>query len=82
MEDYISTNVLTFVDATKVFIKVTHDVSKERLQDDLDKFALFNFGKCKCIGRLNIEKIYKMEDAVVGRTSKEKELGVTFSAMT
>ena len=43
---------------------------------------LFNFGKRKCIhiGHGNMDKEYKMGDAVLGRTTKEKDLGVTFSA--
>ena len=43
---------------------------------------LFNFGKCKCIhiGHGNMDEEYKMEDAVLGRTTQEKDLGVTFSA--
>ena len=43
---------------------------------------LFNFGKCKCIniGHGNMDKEYKMGDAVLGRTTQEKDLGVTFSA--
>ena len=41
---------------------------------------LFNFGKCECIhiGHGNME--YKMVDAVLGRPTQEKDLGVTFSA--
>ena len=43
---------------------------------------LFNFGKCKCIhiGHVNMDEEYKMGDAVLGRTTKENDLGVTFSA--
>ena len=43
---------------------------------------LFNFGKCKCIhiGHGNTDEEYKMRDAVLGRTTQEKDLGVTFSA--
>ena len=43
---------------------------------------LFNFRKCKCIhtGHGNMDEEYKMEDAVLGRTTQEKDLGVTFSA--
>ena len=43
---------------------------------------LFNFGKCKCIhiGHGNKDEEYKMGDAVLGRTTQEKDLGVTFSA--
>ena len=43
---------------------------------------VFNFGKCKCIhiGHGNMDEEYNMEDAVIGRTPQEKDLGVTFSA--
>ena len=41
----------------------------------------FNFGKCKCIhiGHGNMDEEYKMGDAVLGRTTKETSLRVTFS---
>ena len=37
---------------------------------------LFNFGKCKCIhiGHGNMDKEYKMGDAVLGRTTQEKDV--------
>ena len=43
---------------------------------------LLNFGKCKCIqiGHGNMDEEYKMGEAVLGRTTQEKFLGVTFSA--
>ena len=43
---------------------------------------LLNFGKCKCIhiGHGNMDEEYKMGDAVLGRTTQENDLGVTFSA--
>ena len=43
---------------------------------------LLNFGKCKCIhiGHGNIDEEYKMGNAVLGRTTQEKDLCVTFSA--
>ena len=43
---------------------------------------LFNFGECKYIhiGHGNMDEEYKMGDAVLGRTTQEKDLGVTFSA--
>ena len=45
---------------------------------------LFNFGKCKCIhighGHRNMDEEYKMGDAVLGRSTQENDLGVTFSA--
>ena len=42
---------------------------------------LLNFGKCKCIhiGHGNMDEKYKKGDAVLGRTTQEKDLGVTFS---
>ena len=90
MEDDISSKVLKFVDDTKVFRKVTNVTDKQSLQDDLDKLVkwskkwqmLLNFGKCKCIhiGHGNMDKEYKMGDTVLGRTTQEKDLGVTFSA--
>ena len=43
---------------------------------------LLNFVKCKCIhiGHGNMDKVYKMGDAILGRTTQENDLGVTFSA--
>ena len=79
-----------FADDTKVFRKVTNDTDKQSLQDDLDKLVkwsekwqmLFNFEKCKCIhiGHGNMDEEYKMGDAVLCRTTQEKDLGVKFSA--
>ena len=84
LEDDISSKVLKFADDTKVLRKVTNDTDKQSLQDDLDKLVkwsekwqmLFNFGKCKCIhiGHGNMDKEYKMGDAVLGRTKQEKGL--------
>ena len=78
LEADISSIVLTFADATKVFRKVTNYTDKQSLQDDLDKLVkwsekgqmLFNYGKCKCIniGHGNMNEEYKMWDAVLGRT--------------
>ena len=90
LEDDISSKVLKFADDTKVFRKVTNDTDKQSLQDDLDKLVkwsekwrmFLNFGKCKCIhiGHGNMDEEYKMGDAILGRTTQEKNLGVTFSA--
>ena len=43
---------------------------------------LLHFGKCKCIhiGHGHMKEEYKLGDAMLGRTTQEKELGVTFSA--
>ena len=89
MEDDISSKVLKFADDTKVFRKVTNDTDKQSLQDDLDKLVvwsqkwqmLLNFGKCKCIhiGHGNMDEEYKMGDDVLGGTTQENDLGVTFS---
>ena len=82
--------MLKFADDTKVFRKVTNDTDKQSLQDDLDKLVkwsekwqmLLNFGKCKCIhiGHGNMDDEYTMGNAVLGRTTQEKDLGVTCSA--
>ena len=74
---------------TKVFRKF-NVTDKQSLQDDLHKLVkqsenllmLFNFGKCKCmhIGHGNMDEEYKIGDAVLGTTTQEKDLGVTFSA--
>ena len=90
MEDGISSKVLKFADDTKVYRKITNDTDKQSLHDDLDKLVkwseklhmLLHFGKCKYIhiGHGNMNEEYKMGDAVLGRTTQEKDLGVTFSA--
>ena len=84
MEDELSSKVLKFADDTKVFRKVTNVTDKPSLPDDLDKLVkwseklqmLFNFGKYKCIHIGH----GKMGDAVLGRTTQEKDIGVKFSA--
>ena len=42
---------------------------------------LLHFGKCKYIhiGHGNTDEEYKVSDAVLGRTTQEKDLGVTLS---
>ena len=90
LEDDISSKVLKCADDTKVFRKVTNDTDKQSLQDDLDKLVkwsekwqmLFKFGKSKRIhiGHGNMDEEYKMGDAVLGRTTQERDLGVTFRA--
>ena len=90
LEDDISSKVFKFADDTTVFRKIINNTDKQSLQDDLDKLVnwsekwqmLLNFGKCICIhiGHGNMDKVYKMGDAVLGRTTQEKDLGVIFSA--
>ena len=90
MEDDISSKVPKFADDTKIFRKVTNVTDKQSLQDDLDKLVkwsekwqmLFNFGKCKCIhiGHRNMDEEYKIVDGELGRTTQEKNLGVTLRA--
>ena len=82
MEDEISSKVVKFTDDTK-------HTNKKSLQNDLDKLIkwsekwqmLLNFGKCKCIhiGHGNMDEEYKMGNAILCRTTQEKDLGVTFS---
>ena len=81
LDDNITSNVLKFVDDTKVCRKVNND-SDKHLQNDLDilvkqseKWQMsFNFGKCKCLytgqGNLNVNN--KMGDTVLGTTVKER----------
>ena len=90
MEDDISSKVLNFADDTKLFQKVTNDTDKQSLQDDLDKLVKWSekwqiiliFWKCKCIHIVHghMDEEYKMGDAILGRTTQENDLGVTFSA--
>ena len=57
LEDDISSKEPKFADDTQLFSKVTNDIDKQSLQDDLDKLVkwsekwqmLLNFGKCKRI---------------------------------
>ena len=77
LEDVISSKVLKFADDTKVFRKVTNDTDKQSLQDDLDKLVKWS-EKWQML--LNMDEEYKMGDAVLDRTTQEKDLGVTFSA--
>ena len=84
------TNVRIFAVYTKVFRKVTNDTDKHSLQDALNKLVkwsenwqmLLHFGKCKCrhIGHGNMDEENKMGDAVLGRTTQENDLRVTFGA--
>ena len=90
LENNITSNVLKFADDTKVLRKVNIDGDKQHLQNDLDRLVklsekwqmLFNFGKCKCLhtGHGNLDINYKMGDAVLRTTVKEKDLGITISA--
>ena len=90
LDDNITSNILKFVDDTKVFRRVNNDGDKQHLQNYLDRLVkwsekwqmLFNFGKCKClhIGHGNLDVNYKMRDTVIGTTVIEKDLGVTISA--
>ena len=89
-EEDISSKVLKFADDTQVFSKVANNTDKQSLQEDLDKLVkwsekwqmLFDLGKYKYIhiGHGNMDEEYKMGGAVLGRTTQEKDLGVTFSA--
>ena len=53
-----------------------------KIANSLAAKMLLNFGKCKCIhiGHGNMDEEYNMGDAVLGRSTQEKDLGVTFRA--
>ena len=82
LDDNITSNVLKFVDDTKVLKRVNNVGNKQHLQNDLVKLVkwsekwqmLLNFGKCKCLhtGHGNLDVNYKMGDSVLGTTVKEK----------
>ena len=88
MEDDIYSKVLKFADDAKVFRKVTTDTDKHSLQDDVGKLVkwsdklqiVLNFGKCKFIhiGLRNMKEEYKMGGAVLGITTQQNDLRVTF----
>ena len=75
---------------TKIFRRVQTRQECRTLQDDLNRLdqwsakwqMLFNQSKCKClhIGRANGKEPYEMQNTVLQKTSKEKDLGVTISA--
>ena len=84
LDDNITSNVLKFMDVTKVFRKINADCDKQHLQNDLDKLVkwsekwllLFKFGKCKCLhsGHGNLDINYNLGDTVLGTTVKENDL--------
>ena len=84
------TYLAKMTDDTTVFRKVTSDTDTKIYRMIYKKIVkwsekwqmLLNFGKCKCIhiGHGNMDEEYKMGDAVLGRTTQEKDLGVTFNS--
>ena len=84
LDDDIASNVLMFVDDTKVFRKIKIDADRQQLQDDLNKMTewsekwqmLFNFGKYKCLhrGHGNEDVQYTMGCILLNTTIKEKDL--------
>ena len=91
LDDDITSKVLKFADDTKVFRKIESDADRQQLQDDLNKLTewsekwqmLFNYGKCKCLhtGHGNKDAQYTMGYTVLDTTVKEKDLGLTISAV-
>ena len=81
---------MKFADDTKLFRKTKEIGDKQNLQDDIDKLVkwsekwqmLFNFGKCKCphTGPGNTGMNYEIGGAILSKTAKEKDLGVTMNA--
>ena len=81
----MKSNVMKKLYDTKVFRKLNNYGDEEYLlQNDLDKLVnwseklqmLLNFGKCKCLhtGHGNLDVNYKMGDAVLDTTVKEKKV--------
>ena len=87
LDNNITSNVLKFVDDTKVFRKVNTDL--QNYLDNLVKWSkkwqmLFNFGKYKCLhkGHWNLDINYNMGETGLGTTVKENVLGITINANT
>ena len=90
LQDGVTGSILKFSDDTKLFRKTKEFGNKQHLQDDIDKLVrwsekwqmLFNYGKCKCLhtGPGNTGMNYEMEETVLSKTVKEKDLGVTMNA--
>ena len=90
LEDGVASNILKFADDTKNFRRVQTWQECHTLQQDLNILVqwsekwqmLFNQSKCKClhIWRENGKKPYEMDNMVLEKNSKEKDLGVTISA--
>ena len=70
MEDDISSKVLKFADDTTVFRKVANDTDKQSLQDD----KLFKWSE-------KWQMLFNFWKCRSGRTTQEKDLSVTFSAV-
>ena len=81
---------MKFADDTKLFRKTKEIWDEQHLQDDIDKLVrcsekwqmLFNFGKCKCphTGPGNTGMNYEIGGTILGKTAKEKDLGVSMNA--
>ena len=88
LEEGVTGKILKFADDTKLFRKVKEIGDKQKLQDYIDKLVkwsekwqmLFNFGKRKNTGPGNTGVNYEMGGAILSKTVKEKDLGVTKNA--
>ena len=90
LEKGVTGSILKFADDTKLFRKTKEIGDNFVLQDDIDKLVkwsekwqmLFNFGKCKGphTGPGNSGMNYEMGGTILGKTVKEKDLGVTMNA--
>ena len=90
LEDGVASNIRKFADDTNIFRRVQTKQECHTLREDLNRLVqwsekwqmLFNQSKCKClhIGRANGKEPYKMDNTVLLKTSKKKDLVVTISA--
>ena len=86
----VTSTILKFADATRLFRKIKGNGDTQQLQNDIDKLTkwsekwqiVFNFGKCKCLqaGHGNDGVNYEMGGTILCKTVKEKDLGVTINA--
>ena len=90
LEDCVASNILQFADDTTIFRRVQTRQECRTLQEDLNRLVqsaekwqmIFNQSKCKCfhIGRANGKEPYEMDNTVLLKTSKVKDIRVTISA--
>lgn len=92
LPEQLNNNILMYADDTKIYARVNSIEDSQKLQEDLDitlewstKWQLsFNLDKCKVMhyGRNNIEYEYliaRERQEKMQTTSKEKDLGITFT---
>ena len=90
LEDGVASSIFKLADDTNIFRRVQTRQECHTLHEDLNRLVqwsekwqmLYNQSKCKClhIGRADGKEPYEMDNTVLLKTSKEKDIGVTISA--